>query len=131
MVFSLSIFRLKNTSAQDRAAIYQSIKDAHYGYIFVSLILGLLSHVSRAIRWNFMLHPMGYTPRLINNVLAIFITYIANLGVPRSGELFRASVLQTYEGVPFEKSFGTIAERAVDVLMLLLTIGVAFVLNLT
>lgn len=121
---------VKNTSAQDRAAIYQSIKDAHYGYIFVSLILGLLSHVSRAIRWNFMLHPMGYTPRLINNVLAIFITYIANLGVPRSGELFRASVLQTYEGVPFEKSFGTIiAERAVDVLMLLLTIGVAFVLE--
>ena len=69
---------VKNTSAQDRAAIYQSIKDAHYGYIFVSLILGLLSHVSRAIRWNFMLHPMGYTPRLINNVLAIFINYIAN-----------------------------------------------------
>lgn len=121
---------VKNTSAQDRAAIYQSIKDAHYGYIFLSLILGLLSHLSRAIRWNFMLNPLGYYPRLINNILAIFITYIANLGVPRSGEIFRASVLQTYEGIPFEKSFGTIiAERAVDVLMLLITIGIAFVLE--
>ena len=63
---------------------------------------------------------MGYNPRLINNILAIFITYIANLGVPRSGEFFRATVLQTYEKIPFEKSFGTIiAERTIDLLMLL------------
>ena len=92
--------------------------------------MGLLSHLSRAYRWNFMLYPLGYHPRLINNILAIFITYIANLGVPRSGELFRATVMQTYEQIPFEKSFGTIiAERAVDLLMLLLTIGLAFSLE--
>lgn len=121
---------ISNTTAEDRANIYTSIKDAHYGYIFISLVMGLLSHFSRAYRWNFMLHPLGYRPRLINNVLAIFITYIANLGVPRSGELFRATVMQTYEGIPFEKSFGTIiAERAIDLLMLLLTIGLALSLE--
>lgn len=121
---------INNTTAEDRANIYTSIKDAHYGYIFISLVMGLLSHFSRAYRWNFMLHPLGYRPRLINNVLAIFITYIANLGVPRSGELFRATVMQTYEGIPFEKSFGTIiAERAIDLLMLLLTIGLALSLE--
>ena len=121
---------ISNTTAEDRATIYSSIKDAHYGYIFISLVMGLLSHFSRAYRWNFMLHPLGYRPRLINNILAIFITYIANLGVPRSGELFRATVMQTYEGVPFEKSFGTIiAERAIDLLMLLLTIGLALSLE--
>lgn len=77
-----------------------------------------------------MLNPMGYHPRLINNTLAIFITYIANLGVPRSGEFFRATVLKTYENIPFEKSFGTIiAERAIDLLMLLLTIGLALTLE--
>ena len=121
---------ISNTTAEDRATIYSSIKDAHYGFIFISLVMGLLSHFSRAYRWNFMLHPLGYRPRLINNILAIFITYIANLGVPRSGELFRATVMQTYEGIPFEKSFGTIiAERAVDLLMLLLTIGLALSLE--
>ena len=121
---------INNTTAEDRANIYTSIKDARYGYIFISLVMGLLSHFSRAYRWNFMLHPLGYRPRLINNVLAIFITYIANLGVPRSGELFRATVMQTYEGIPFEKSFGTIiAERAIDLLMLLLTIGLALSLE--
>ena len=121
---------ISNTTAENRATIYSSIKDAHYGYIFISLVMGLLSHFSRAYRWNFMLHPLGYRPRLINNILAIFITYIANLGVPRSGELFRATVMQTYEGIPFEKSFGTIiAERAIDLLMLLLTIGLALSLE--
>lgn len=121
---------LKNTTAQDRITIYNSIKEADYGYIFLSLILGLLSHLSRAYRWNFMLNPLGYHPRLINNVLAIFITYIANLGVPRSGELFRATVMQTYEKIPFEKSFGTIiAERTVDLFMLLITIGIALLME--
>ncbi|MGB1449045.1 MAG: lysylphosphatidylglycerol synthase transmembrane domain-containing protein [Flavobacteriaceae bacterium] len=121
---------VRNTTEEDRQTIYSSIKDAHYGYIFLSLLLGLLSHFSRAYRWNFMLNPLGYHPRLINNILAIFITYIANLGVPRSGEFFRATVLQTYENIPFEKSFGTIiAERTVDLLMLLLTIGIALTLE--
>ena len=119
-----------NTTAEDRQTIYNSIKAADYSYIFLSLVMGLLSHFSRAYRWNFMLHPMGYRPRLINNVLAIFITYIANLGVPRSGELFRATVMQTYEKIPFEKSFGTIiAERSVDLIMLLLTLCVAILLE--
>lgn len=121
---------LKNTTEQDRLTIYNSIKEAHYGYIFLSLVLGLLSHLSRAYRWNFMLNPLGYHPRLINNILAIFITYIANLGVPRSGEFFRATVMQTYEKIPFEKSFGTIiAERTVDLFMLLITIGIALLLE--
>lgn len=121
---------ISTTTEEDRQTIYESIKDAHYGYILLSLILGLISHLSRAYRWNFMLHPMGYYPRLINNILSIFITYIANLGVPRSGELFRATVMQTYEKIPFEKSFGTIiAERTVDLLMLFITIGIALVLE--
>lgn len=121
---------LNNTTAEDRETIYNAIKSADYSFILLSLIMGLLSHFSRAYRWKFMLNPMGYNPRYINSVLAIFITYIANLGVPRSGELFRATVLQTYENVPFEKSFGTIiAERTIDLIMLLLTIVVALFLE--
>ena len=62
---------------------------------------------------------MGYHPKLINNILAIFVTYLANLGVPRSGEILRATVMQTYESVPFDKAFGTIlAERLVDLVVL-------------
>ena len=120
---------VKDTTSSDRETIYQAVKNADYRFVFLSLCMGLLSHFSRAYRWNFMLHPMGYRPKLINNVLAIFITYIANLGVPRSGEFFRATVMKTYENIPFEKSFGTIiAERMVDLIMLFLVIGIALLL---
>jgi uncharacterized protein (TIRG00374 family) len=121
---------VKDTTSSDRETIYQAVKNADYRFVFLSLCMGLLSHFSRAYRWNFMLHPMGYRPKLINNVLAIFITYIANLGVPRSGEFFRATVMKTYENIPFEKSFGTIiAERMVDLIMLFLVIGIALLLQ--
>ena len=121
---------VKDTTASDRETIYQAIKNADYRFVFLSLCMGLLSHFSRAYRWNFMLHPMGYRTKLINNILAIFITYIANLGVPRSGEFFRATVMKTYENIPFEKSFGTIiAERMVDLIMLFLVIGITLSLQ--
>ena len=121
---------VKDTTTEDRETIFAAVKNADYHFVLLSLILGMLSHLSRAYRWNFMLNPMGYHPRLINNILAIFITYIANLGVPRSGEFFRATVMKTYENIPFEKSFGTvIAERMVDLMMLFLVVGIALFLQ--
>ena len=58
------------------------------------------------------------------------VAYLANLGVPRSGEFLRATALTTYEKVPFEKGFGTIVtERVVDLIMLLLTIIAALMLQ--
>lgn len=70
-----------------------------------------------------MLQPLGFKPRFANSFMAVMVGYLANFGVPRSGELLRAATLSTYEGVPFEKAFGTIiSERIADVLMMLLII---------
>jgi uncharacterized protein (TIRG00374 family) len=96
----------------------------------MSIGIGILSHLSRAIRWNFLLKPMGYTPKVSNNFFMVMIAYLANLGVPRSGEFLRATALATYEDVPFEKGFGTIVtERVIDVIMLLLIIISALLLQ--
>jgi hypothetical protein len=58
--------------------------------------------------------------------MIILMAYLANLGIPRSGEVLRATALATYESVPFEKGFGTIVtERIIDLLMLLLIIVIA------
>lgn len=91
----------------------------------LSVFFGILSHLSRAYRWKYLLSPLGYQPRFINSALAVLIAYIANLGIPRSGEILRATTLSSYEKIPFEKTFGTIvAERLVDLLIL-----IGFVLN--
>ncbi len=80
----------------------------------------------RAWRWNLLLEPMGYKPRFGNNVMAILIAYLANLGIPRSGEIFRATTISSYEKIPFEKGFGTIvAERIIDLIMLLVVVVIA------
>lgn len=58
------------------------------------------------------------------------MAYLTNLGIPRTGEILRATALTTYEKVPFEKGIGTIiTERVVDVLMLLLIILTALLLQ--
>lgn len=96
-------------------------KSANYFYIYLGVLFGILSHLSRAYRWQFMLKPMGYSVRIENSIMAVFIGYLANFGVPRSGEVLRAAVIKNYEDIPFEKGFGTIVtERIFDLVIILL-----------
>jgi len=126
----LVLYWYQKTAPSDREQILFYIKEANVFWITISLILGLLGHISRAIRWNYLLEPLGYKPKLINNVFMIFMAYLANLGVPRTGEILRATALTTYEGVPFEKGFGTIVtERVIDVFMLLLVVTITLLLQ--
>ena len=107
------------TSEVERNEIYKSLENAKIEYIFLSVLIGITSFFSRAYRWSYMLNSIGYYPKLVNNILAVFVNYLANLGVPRSGEILRATVMQTYESIPFDKTFGTIiAERLVDLIVL-------------
>jgi uncharacterized protein (TIRG00374 family) len=74
------------------------------------------------------MEPLGYKPSIANTFLAVLIGYLANLAVPRLGEVLKCTLLSKYEKVPAEKIVGTIvAERAFDVLSL----GLVFVLALT
>ena len=108
------------TSKEDRNLIYSFIQKADLRFVILAVFFGILSHLSRAYRWKYLLSPLGYQPRFINSALAVLIAYIANLGIPRSGELLRATTLSSYEKIPFEKTFGTIvAERLVDLLILI------------
>lgn len=98
-------------------------KNANYWWILLGLFFGILSHLSRAYRWRFILEPIGYKPKLGNSILAVLVGYLVNLAIPRAGEVSRAAVLANYENVPFEKGFGTIvAERIADLIMMLVII---------
>jgi uncharacterized protein (TIRG00374 family) len=114
------------TTPENRREIVHYIKEAKLFWVGLSILIGILSHISRAIRWNYLLEPLGYRPKIMNNILIILMAYFTNLGIPRSGEVLRATALATYENVPFQKGFGTIVtERVIDLLMLLLIIVIA------
>ncbi len=95
-------------------------KNANYTYIVIAAFIAILGNASRAYRWKFSLEHMGYTSSFANNFMAVNIGYLLNMTVPRSGEISRALVVKKYNGIPFDKGFGSIvAERIVDMIVLL------------
>jgi uncharacterized protein (TIRG00374 family) len=104
-----------------------SLETANYWLLVPVFFILSLSHILRALRWRILMLPMGYTPSLINTFFAVMIGYLANLAVPRLGEVLKCTLLAKYEKVPAEKLVGTIvAERAFDVISL----GLVFLLAL-
>ena len=105
-------------------------KEADYTWVGLGVVLGILSHLSRAYRWKYMIEPMGYTLRFPNSIMAVMAAYLVNYTIPRAGEVSRATIITNYEGVPFEKGFGTIvAERVADMVVMLLIIAITLFLE--
>ncbi|EZH74933.1 membrane protein [Aquimarina atlantica] len=118
-------YSIASATPEERQKTLQYITQADPKWIILSVIMGIISHISRAYRWKFLLEPLGYPIKLSNSFMAVMVGYLANLGIPRSGEILRGGTISTYEGVPFKKAFGTIiSERVIDLLMLLLVIGI-------
>ncbi|MCM4155222.1 lysylphosphatidylglycerol synthase transmembrane domain-containing protein [Gramella sp. AN32] len=131
---SLGIFliwySLSSSTPQERENLWSSIKSANKFWIALSFFLGTISHMSRAYRWKYLLEPMGYKTRFLNRFMAVMVAYLANFGIPRSGEILRGVTLATYEKVPFEKGFGTIiSERVADLIILMLVVALALILQ--
>ncbi|HMG16554.1 MAG TPA: lysylphosphatidylglycerol synthase transmembrane domain-containing protein [Saprospiraceae bacterium] len=99
-------------------------------WIILIVAITLLSHLIRALRWNMLIKPLGATPRVINSFLSVIIGFFANLGIPRIGELVRASTLSRYEDIPTEKLVGTVVvDRIVDMVTFIGIVGFAFMLE--
>lgn len=121
-------FSIKNATPLERQELLNNITSANPIFILISMLCGLLSHLSRAYRWKFLLQPLGYQPKFLNSFMAVMVAYLANFGIPRSGEVLRGVTISSYEKIPFEKAFGTIiSERIADFIMLLLVIAAAMV----
>ncbi len=102
--------------------------DVNYTWVWISLLIGLISHISRTLRWGLMIEPIGHKPRFINTFLAVMVGYLMNLAFPRMGEVSRCGVLARYEKISFTKLVGTVvAERLVDMISLLILLGIVIV----
>ena len=114
-------------SETEKDKTWSALKRADYTWVILSMLMAWLSHYSRAIRWKYLLEPLGCNAKKWNLYDAVMIGYLLNLAIPRAGEPGRAAYLARYEKVTFEKSFGTIfAERVVDTIML----GIIFLVTL-
>ncbi|WP_033316635.1 lysylphosphatidylglycerol synthase transmembrane domain-containing protein [Pontibacter roseus] len=115
----------------DFEKLWAELQSISYGWLLLSLLLGVAAYLSRAYRWYMQIKPTGYSPSLRNTYNAMMVGYVANLVLPRMGEVVRCSMLRRTDGLPVNKGFGTvIAERLIDMVMLAIFLGLTFLLEL-
>lgn len=115
---------------QDFSQIWIELKQARWGWLIFSMILGILSHISRVIRWKLMIEPLGYKARGTILFFSVMIMYLTNLAIPRSGEVVRCATTSKYEKIPFSSLLGTVVtERIIDMLMMIIFLILAIVIQ--
>lgn len=128
--FGIAIFWLVYRK-QNPEKLWAAFKDVDFFWLGMTIVVMLISHLSRSVRWMMLVEPLGKKVSFWNAISATFLGYFANMALPRFGEVTRCAVLGKYEQVPMTKLLGTVVvERAIDMLMFLLCLCLAVVLQL-
>jgi len=97
------------------------LKEADFSWLLLSVFFGFLAFASRARRWNLLIGPLGYNPSFMHSFYALMTGYLANLALPRVGEITRCVALGKKEKIPVDQLIGTVViERTIDFISLLL-----------
>jgi uncharacterized protein (TIRG00374 family) len=113
----LLLFAFSNVNFNRLAA---DLKEADYSWLLLSILFGFIAYVSRARRWVLLINPLGYHPSLKNSFYALMTGYLANLALPRIGEITRCVALGKKEKIPVDQLIGTVViERTIDFLSLM------------
>ena len=104
----------------DFSKLYAELKVADYSWLLLSVFFGFLAFLSRARRWMLLIHPLNYHPSFMNSFYALMTGYLANIALPRIGEITRCVALGRKEDIPVDQLIGTVViERTIDFLSLL------------
>lgn len=107
------------------AEVWSHVRGAHPGLLLVGCVAVPLSYVTRAIRWQYLLAPLG--PTRFSTVLRTTVIGFAALAVlpARAGDVLRPYLLARHEGLSASATFATIVmERVLDLLVVLLLLAV-------
>ncbi|MBA2249406.1 MAG: flippase-like domain-containing protein [Chitinophagaceae bacterium] len=129
--FFLAWWQFDKMTGLQKLQFKESLKDARYWLIVPVIIMAILSHISRAVRWKLLIEPLGYKPSTTTTFYAIMSGYLANTFVPRAGELLKCTLLNRYEKIPVNKLIGTVlVERAFDLICYFILILISFLLQI-
>lgn len=96
------------------------LKEADYSWLLLSVLFGFFAFVSRARRWVLLVNPLGYKPTLKSSFYSLMTGYLANLALPRVGEITRCIALGKKENIPVDQLIGTVVvERTIDFISLI------------
>lgn len=114
----------------DFGRIQQELRAARWQWVLCSILVTIPGFLSRAWRWKMQLDAAGQRSGFWNTYHAMMVGYLANLVLPRAGEVVRCTVLTRTAGVPVKVSLGTvITERLIDFFTLLSLLGLLLLLE--
>ncbi len=114
-----------------RVQFSETLLNANYWVIMPVIIMSVLSHISRAVRWKILIEPLGYKPSIKNTFYSVMSGYLVNTFLPRVGEILKCSLLARYEKIPMNKLLGTIIiERIFDLICYFILIIITFLIQL-
>jgi len=104
----------------DMKKLLEGLSKIDFGWLGIAMIIAMISHFLRAVRWKLMIEGMGHKVKTFNIFLSVLIMYLANYAIPRMGEITRCGIVRKYENVPIPKLIGSvIIERTSDMFFLL------------
>lgn len=108
----------------------QNISSAKIPYVILSVSVGVLAVLIRALRWQLLLKPMGYETKLSNAYHSTMSGYLVNLGIPRAGEVSRCALMAQTDKIPMNVLVGTVvSERILDLIMLAIILTLSVMLQ--
>jgi glycosyltransferase 2 family protein len=124
---ALMVYALRG---QDLSRIGQYMREANYFWLGLTMLLSVLGYLSRSYRWKMQLDAAGQKASLRDVYHATMVGNLANLVLPRMGEVIRCTVLRRNGGVPVQVGLGSvITERVIDVFMLFGLLGATLLLD--
>ncbi|QDK77222.1 flippase-like domain-containing protein [Spirosoma sp. KCTC 42546] len=127
LTIGLLWYVLKDVPLTELAAQFRL---ADYRWLALTGLLIGVYHLVKAARWQLTLQALGYQPTLFRTTVALLAGSLASMLVPGAGEITRCGTLQRTDGVPLAQGIGSVvAERVVDIFMLLLIIGLTVLLE--
>ena len=126
IVIGSSYIALRNI---DYNILLDTLVNANYWWVLVTIPIMMISHWLRAMRWKTMLSPVIEKPSLWNMFSAVMIGYAVNNVIPKGGELLRPIVYSRREKVPLSTVMASIiVERFFfDAIMVLLFFAGVFI----
>ena len=102
---------------KDFGAVWKTLSKVHWSWVVYLMIGGVLSHLARAWRWQYLLIPVKENVSLRHSFSAVMIGYMVNNFLPRVGEVVRPYALGRLESISKTAAFGTvIIERIIDII---------------
>ncbi|HCY88826.1 MAG TPA: hypothetical protein DHV17_01060 [Chitinophagaceae bacterium] len=124
-------WQLRSMTEPEMEEFLAALRHTRYWVVLPIIIMALLSHYSRALRWKLLMEPLGYAPSTANTFASTMVGYLANAAVPRLGEILKCSLLARYEKLKLNKLIGTIIiERTFDLICYLFFIALTVLIQI-